>query len=75
MSRAAKRRTPAPAWKWMRVSDLRNALRWPWDHTNGGKYGAQNDNGWVLLGGVWTHQADVESTRVYWRRHGWGELR
>lgn len=72
MRGAAKRRTPAPAWKWMRVSELRSALRWPFDHVIG-KGAAQNDNGWVKLGSAWTHQSEVESTRAYWRRNGWGE--
>jgi len=56
----------------MRLTDLRNALRWPWDHTTG-KGSAGNDNGWLLLGSCWTHQSEVESTRAYWRRNGWGE--
>ena len=51
-------------WKWQGVNDLRAALCWPWDQTLGGKYGAQNDNGWVQLarspgsGRHFVHQAD-----------------
>lgn len=47
-------------WKWMRLSDLRAALRWPWDHTNGGQHAARNDNGWVLITGKhWIHFCDL----------------
>jgi hypothetical protein len=55
----------------MGVGDLRSALRWPWDETRGGKYGAANDNGWVRWNGAWMHQSDLASTKAYWRRMGW----
>lgn len=71
MSARRKRRAPAVAWVWMGVSDLRNALCWPWDQTHGGKYSAGNDNGWVFWHGVWTHHTDLASTQAYWKRNGW----
>lgn len=50
-------------WKWERIGALRSALRWPWNETLGGKYGAGNDNGWVQvetngIGRHWVHMTD-----------------
>ncbi len=69
--RGSCKRRRAVAWVWMRVADLRNALRYPWDHTAGGQASTQNDNDLVLLGGVWTHRTQVDGVRAYYRKHGW----
>lgn len=55
----------------MKLSDVRAAYRWPWDHTAGGKYSAVNDNDWVLQGASWTHRTDLEWRAAYYKQHGW----
>lgn len=53
-------------WRWMRIADLCTALRWPFDHCARGKYGAQNDNGWIVWNGSSVHHTDLAATKAYW---------
>jgi len=58
-------------WTWMGVADVTAAYRWELDYVRSGKTSVANDNERVLWNGAWTHRAELESVKAYWRKHGW----